>query len=213
VVVNAAGPWSHQVNELAGVLDEFSVPTRALRQEVHVVDVPDSFGDGCGAVCADTDLGTYFRPQVGGTLLVGGLEPECDRLEWVDDPDSHDPNPSVETWQAQTWRLGKRLPGLPLPRRPVGLAGLYDVTPDWIPVYDRTCLDGYYVAVGTSGNQFKNAPVVGELVSSLIEAVEGGHDHDQRPLSLQLQDGLPSVDMGHYSRLRQPLETTSSVLG
>ena len=36
--------------------------------------------------------------------------------------------------------------------------------------------------MGTSGNQFKNAPVVGQLMRGLISAVEGGHDHDRDPL-------------------------------
>ena len=30
---------------------------------------------------------------------------------------------------------------------------MYDVSDDWIPIYDRTDLDGFYVAIGTSGNQ------------------------------------------------------------
>jgi len=34
------------------------------------------------------------------------------------------------------------------------------------------------MAVGTSGNQFKNAPVVGHLMAELIDRVEHGHDHD-----------------------------------
>ena len=37
VVVNAAGPYSGQVNALAGVAGEFRIRTRPLRQEVHSV--------------------------------------------------------------------------------------------------------------------------------------------------------------------------------
>ena len=51
--------------------------------------------------------------------------------------------------------------------KPVGLAALYDVTPDWAPIYDRTSLDGFYVAIGTSGNQFKNSPLVGTLMAAV----------------------------------------------
>ena len=42
---------------------------------------------------------------------------------------------------------------------------------DWTPVYDRTDRPGFYVAMGTSGNQFKNAPVVGTLMRTLVDAV------------------------------------------
>ena len=40
VVVNAAGPWSAQVNALAGVGADFTVTTRPMRQEVHELAAP-----------------------------------------------------------------------------------------------------------------------------------------------------------------------------
>jgi sarcosine oxidase, subunit beta len=33
-------------------------------------------------------------------------------------------------------------------------------------------VDGFYMAIGTSGNQFKNAAAVGRLMAELIEACE-----------------------------------------
>ena len=88
--------------------------------------------------------------------------------------------------------------------RPSGIAGVYDVTDDWIPVYDCTSLAGYYVAIGTSGNQFKNAPVVGHFMAELIDRVEHGHDHDADPVQVPCayNDGLV-LDGGFYSRLRE----------
>lgn len=35
------------------------------------------------------------------------------------------------------------------------------------------------MAVGTPGNQYKNAPVVGVLMADLIRACEAGRDHDK----------------------------------
>lgn len=49
------------------------------------------------------------------------------------------------------------------------------------PIYDRTDLPGFYVAMGTSGNQFKNAPPAGRFLATLVERVEAGHDHDRDP--------------------------------
>ena len=40
VVVNAAGPWSLALNELAGVLDDFTTSTRAVEQEVVSLPAP-----------------------------------------------------------------------------------------------------------------------------------------------------------------------------
>ncbi len=214
VVVNAAGPHSSVVNRLAGVLDDFAVSTRALRQEVHVVPAPPGFGLGDGGtVVTDPDLGAYLRPQPSGTLLVGGLEPDCDPLCWIDDPDHFSPHPTPEVFEAQVLRAARRLPGLAVPHRPIGLAALYDVTPDWVPIYDRTALPGYYVAIGTSGNQFKNAPVVGDMVAALVEACESGHDHDRHPVRFVAERTGQAIDLGHYSRRRAPAATTGTVLG
>ncbi len=217
VVVNAAGPWSAGLNRLAGVFtgpEDGPVANRPMRQEVHVVPAPDGFGlDDGGAMVADLDLGYYTRPQAGGTLLVGGVEPDCDPLEWVEDPDGVSTTPTVACFEAQVWRLARRVPDLAVPLRPAGLAGVYDVTPDWVPIYDRTSLDGFYVAIGTSGNQFKNAPLVGQVVRDLVDACEAGHDHDAEPVTTWCDRIGQSLDLGAFSRLRSGSATTGTVLG
>jgi sarcosine oxidase subunit beta len=220
VVINVAGPGSSRINALADrdgdILDEFGVTTRPMRQEVHHVTAPPGFGhDGApGPLIGDLDLGTYFRGAPGGGLLVGGTEPDCDPLQWLDDADDFDPNPTTEVHEAQVLRAARRLPELGVPDRPRGVAGVYDVTDDWIPIYDRTALPGYYVAVGTSGNQFKNAPVVGRFLRELVTAVQSGHDHDQDPVQVRLDETGHVADLGHYSRLRKINRDSSfSVMG
>ncbi|MFT7220458.1 MAG: sarcosine oxidase subunit beta, partial [Candidatus Azotimanducaceae bacterium] len=85
--------------------------------------------------------------------------------------------------------------------------GLYDVSDDWIPVYDKTDLNGYFVAIGTSGNQFKNAPLVGDIMAAVIATP----DHDVQPASLMLEHVGVTVDLSFYSRNRD-VKKTSSVL-
>ncbi len=215
IVVNVAGPHSGQINAVAGVLDDFSVRTRPLRQEVHSVPAPPDYAHGgLGPVVMDGDLGTYFRSHFGGQVLVGGTEPACDPLEWVDDPDAYNPNPTQRVWDAQVLRLARRMPSFGVPPRARGLAALYDVSDDWIPIYDRTSLAGFYVAIGTSGNQFKNAPTVGKFMAELIGACEHGHDHDRSPLMISGRFTGLTIDLGHYSRLRHPhAQSTFSVMG
>lgn len=214
IVVNAAGPHSGRINELAGVRD-FNITTRPLRQEVHHLKAPNGFDLAAPApMVGDGDLGIYFRPQAGGALLLGGQEPECDELDWLDDPDAFSPNPTVPVFEAQTTRAARRLPDLAVPPRPTGIVGVYDVTDDWIPIYDRTDLFGYYVAIGTSGNQFKNAPVVGKLMTTLIDACESGQDHDNDPVTWTTPTTRLQVNLRHYSRLRTVNPDSShSVLG
>ncbi len=115
---------------------------------------------------------------------------------------------------AQAQRLAQRIPSLGIPNRLTGVVDLYDVADDWIPIYDRSCVDGFYMAVGTSGNQFKNAPVAGLLMAELIAACEGGHDHDATPVEVTLPYTGHRASIGFYSRLREVnAESSFSVLG
>lgn len=211
VVVNAAGPHSGRINTLAGVLDDFAVTTRPLRQEVH--HLPGPAGPGALPFVADLDLGTYFRPTPTGEVLVGGTEPECDPLEWLEDPDVLLDHVTPRVYEAQAYRAARRIPGLSVPPTPRGVVGVYDVATDWVPIYDRTSLPGFYVAIGTSGNQFKNAPVIGRFLATIVEATEAGHDHDADPVDCLLERTGLRVDLGHYSRLREAASTSGTVLG
>ncbi len=207
VVVNVAGPASGLINALAGVGADFTVATRPLRVEVHTVPTPDGYAAPAspaspGPLVADLDLGTYFRGTLGGDLLVGGTEPACDELHWLADPDAYDPAPTRQLYQAQVYRAARRLPGLTVPNAPRGIGAVYDVTDDWIPIYDRTDLPGFYVAIGTSGNQFKNAPLVGSYLRAIIEACESGRDHDADPVHVHLPRSGVEVDLSTFSRGR-----------
>ena len=121
---------------------------------------------------------------------------------------------SRSVFEAQVFRLAKRMPSLPIPDRPKGVVDLYDVTDDWIPIYDRSSLPGFYMAVGTSGNQFKNASGVGHLMAELILAVEAGHDHDDDPVRVEMPFTGLELDLGFYSRHREMNpDSTYTVLG
>ena len=75
---------------------------------------------------------------------------------------------------------------------------MYDAASDWTPIYDKTDRQGFYVAMGTSGNQFKNAPIAGRLMSRIIDQVEAGHDHDADPLTyVGMHTGL-EIDLGAF---------------
>jgi len=214
VVINAAGPGSRRLNALAGVAADMNIGHRPLRQEVHVVSAPAGFTlDDGGATITDAGTGTYFRPHLGGTLLVGSTEPECDPLDWVEDPDDYNERPTVDWFQRNTYRLACRLPTVGLPSQPTGLAALYDASDDWVPIYDRSSLVGYYQAVGTSGNQFKNAPMAGVFMAELVAAGIAGRDHDRQPVQVVgARTGL-SIDLSSFSRLRTPSVTAGNVLG
>lgn len=219
VVVNAAGPWSGAFNALAGIGAEFTVGVRPLRQEVHQVRRPPAWDDRSDPAPGvfDLDLGTYMRPGPGGAWVVGGSEPECDPMEWVDGAgmiDAVDQHVSLERYEAQVTRAARRLPDLAVPNRPSGVVGVYDVADDWTPIYDRTDAPGFYVAMGTSGNQFKNAPIAGCFLAAIVEAVESGHDHDADPVRYVGEHTGLTIDLSAFSRTRTVNASSShTVLG
>jgi sarcosine oxidase subunit beta len=111
-------------------------------------------------------------------------------------------------------RKAQRIPSLPIPNQASGLVDLYDVSDDWIPIYDCSDLPGFYMAVGTSGNQYKNAPVVGMVMAELIDRVEAGHDHDRDPVRFTLKYTRRECNIGFFSRLRELNPDSSySVIG
>ena len=204
VVVNVAGPHSFVINRMAGVEETMNIKTRALRHEVHIVPAPPGVDyEHDGFHTSDGDQGIYFRPEAGNNILVGSEDPPCDPQVWVEEPDEFDRKVSRPQYEAQVYRVARRMPGVQVPSEPRGLVDLYDVSDDWIPLYDRSDLGGFYMAVGTSGNQFKNAPVVGHLMAELIDACENGADHDASPVQVKVPYSGVVLDAGFYSRNRE----------
>jgi len=210
IVVNVAGPHSMVINKMAGVYESMNIKTSALRHEVHHVPAPPGIDFMTnGTVGADNDVGFYFRPEVGNNVLLGSVDAECDPREFVD-PDDYDRSIDEAQWEAQVLRANRRIPELGVPHERKGIVDLYDVSDDWLPIYDRTDLNGFYVAIGTSGNQYKNAGVAAQAMADLIEAVEAGHDHDAEPLVTTGRYTGRTLELAAYSRNRD-INTESSM--
>lgn len=213
IVVNVAGPHSYIINRMADVEKDMKIKTKALRQEVCHVAAPEGFDyQQLGMLISDGDVGCYSRPEVGNHILIGSEDPSCDTLEWVD-PDQYNKD-FTNQWKTQVMRVAQRLQSLPIPNQMKGLVDLYDASDDWIPIYDKSSLDGFYMAVGTSGNQFKNAPIIGVLMAELIQKVEAGHPHDQDPVRFLMKYTKRMCNVGFFSRLREVNPDSSySVIG
>jgi len=224
ILVNAAGPHSYKITQMVkGAWEGCNIKTKALRHEVMYCPSPKSYDyvkDGYHI--SDSDVGCYYRPEVGNLFLVGSEDPECDPQEWVD-PDEfyagkgghgRDNQLTEEQWKAQCYRLARRIPTLEIPNQPKGVCDLYDCSDDWIPIYDKSDVKGFYLAIGTSGNQYKNAPPVGHMMAELIDTCEKGLDHDQNPYLYKLQHLPRTLDVGFFSRKREiNYESSFSVNG
>ena len=204
IVVNVAGPHSFVINRMADVEKEMNIKTRALRHEVHHVPSPEGYDfEKDGFHTSDGDNSIYFRPETGNTILIGSEDPLCDPKEWITDPDNYNQQVTESQWKAQVYRCARRIPQLKIPSRTSGVVDLYDVSDDWLPIYDKSALKGFYMAIGSSGNQFKNAPVAGHCMAELIDACEKGQEHDSDPVKVKsVYTGL-ELNMGFYSRNRE----------
>lgn len=214
VVINVAGPGSSIINRMAGVVDEMTIETRPLRQEVVHVPSPKGFDfETDGMIVSDSDIACYVRPEHGNHILIGSEDPECDPHQWTENDTEYDRN-FTDQWTTQAMRYAQRVPSLGIPGKTRGVVDLYDASTDWIPIYDKTSLNGYYMACGTSGNQYKNAPIAGKMMAALVDYCESGNDHDEKPLTFTLPYIQRDIDVGFYSRKRPINEESSfSVLG
>ena len=70
-------------------------------------------------------------------ILVGSEDPECDPKEWVDDEDYN--REFTEQWTHQAYRYAQRVHRISkFPTKSKGVVDLYDVSEDWIPIYDKS---------------------------------------------------------------------------
>ena len=214
VVINVGGPASFLINAMAGVTDDMTMTTRALRQEVVHVPSPAGFDfERNGIVVSDSDISCYCRPEHGNHILIGSEDPPCDEHVWVAGDTDYDRNFTAQ-WTVQAMRYAQRVLSIAIPKTASGVIGCYKVTEDWIPIYEKSSLPGFYMACGTIGNQYKNAAIAGKMMASLVDYCEAGNDRDTNPLLFRLPYIGRDTDIGFYSRTRKINPNSSfSVLG
>mmetsp|Transcript_16832 Transcript_16832/g.28885 ORF Transcript_16832/g.28885 Transcript_16832/m.28885 type:complete len:438 (-) Transcript_16832:744-2057(-) len=214
IVINAAGPHSSFINRMAfernNIKSDATVGTRPLRVEVAYLPIVGSSREI--PFSGDPEVGVYWRPDPGGKkMVVGSIEPACDELHFLDDPDqaldTGEFGQLTEESETLAYRAALRVNSIGIPNTASGIVSAYDVSDDWMPIYDKTNLPGYFVAIGTSGNQFKNAPLVGKLMSTIITNAD-----NDGPVQLSLPITSQILDAGVYSRKRRNNETSGSVM-
>lgn len=174
VVVDAAGAWAGQVGRLAGL----DVPVSPLRRHIFMAQpARDATWDDephRGKVPAtrilviDFATSFYFHRE-GGQLLFGmgdaAERPGFDTtVRWDFLPDV------VEAGMA-------RLPALADAVVSHAWAGLYEMTPDAMPIIGPAAgCEGFYVIAGFSGHGFQHSPAAGRVLADLIAGRDPGLD-------------------------------------
>jgi len=157
VLVNAAGPWAGAVGALAGL----EIPVRPYRRSIYMTEEFPALPDGM-PFTFDVSSGFYIRKEGRGLLfgLSNPAEPSSERLDvdWA--------------WLDTVLEAGMdRFPALEDARlaEKKCWAGLYEITPDHMPVLGRhPGLSNYVDASGFSGHGVMHAPATGLLMAEEI---------------------------------------------
>lgn len=171
-VVLAAGPWTRRMLATIGL----DLPLHIERHPMAVLEANGQARKVMPFAWCDDVLCNYGRPDGDGVILAGSWagggtgvrHASALRPRRAGDPDNY--MEGVEEAEAVeiVETFGPRLPALlELGLRP-GYAGLYDMSPDDLPVVGpMPGVDGLVVSAGSSGHGFKTGPAVGEAVAKL----------------------------------------------
>jgi glycine/D-amino acid oxidase-like deaminating enzyme len=161
-VANIAGPWGKRIAAMAGV----DLPITASRHPVLVVDRPHEWRTPT-PVCGDLVTGWYFKPEGRHGMMAGSLtEVEADTNVVIE---TYSMRTSYDETVPYSEAMLHRFPVMANGTTTAGWAGLYDVTPDGLPVIDQIPgVDGFFCAVGWNGHGFKTSPATGALMAELI---------------------------------------------
>ena len=158
VVVNAAGAWASQINDMV----ELDLPCSTWRHETMFVVRPADIGPSHPTVI-DFPNEMYFRPE--GELTLVGLE---DGNPLGESPDSDTDHARSGFVERAIDRICLRIPAMNQGSVHSAHGGYDGITPDQHPILGAAGPDGYYVDCGHSGTGFKTAPAVGLCMAELI---------------------------------------------
>jgi sarcosine oxidase subunit beta len=154
VVVNAAGPWSAIIGQMAGVPIPITPVRRQWLTTTSLPEIPADF-----PFVIDFAQALYFHRE-GQGLLTGMSNP--------DETPGFDQSIDPEWELAHMEAASARLPLLEKAGLVSRVAGLYEVTPDAHPIYGKTPVDGFYLCSGFSGHGFMHGPISGKLLAEII---------------------------------------------
>ncbi len=161
-VVNTAGPWGARIAHMAGI----ELPIQPCRVQVALFSPPPD-DRPAPFVFIDFPNGTYMRPETGGLILAGSIDPI--EATFHADPDQYNERVDFDFVSDTGARLARRFPCVERSESRGGYAGVYDVTPDWHPVIDEAPPGSrFFIAAGHSGHGFKLGPAVGVMVADLV---------------------------------------------
>ncbi len=168
VVVNAAGPWAGQVGTMAGL----SLPITPLRRHIFIAAPP---GGGWAGRAPDSRImvidfeTTFYFHREGAGMLFGMGE--------RDEQSGFDTTVQWDFVERLTPVATRRLPTLADASITQAWAGLYEMTPDAMPLIGAVPdLEGFFVIAGFSGHGFQHSPAAGRILADVVAGRDPGLD-------------------------------------
>jgi sarcosine oxidase subunit beta len=162
VVVNATGAWAAKIGAMAGA----PLPIWPLRRHIFIAAPPTSgWTFDRRTLVIDFATSFYFHRE-GANLLFG-----------MGDPSEAPGFDTTVNWQVLEQIApvaARRLPALSDASIAKAWAGLYEMTPDAMPVIGRAGVDGLFAIAGFSGHGFQHSPAAARILADVI----AGRDPD-----------------------------------
>ena len=153
-IVNAAGVWSKQIAEMAGI----KIPNVPFRKEIMATERLKPLFE---AMVISFNDGIYFSQQKEGQI-VGGIP-------IPDQKSGYRTMPTISFMQHMAKTLTRYAPSLKHVNMLRHWTGFYDVTPDSRPILgEDKILSGFIHCHGFSGHGFMLSPMVTTLLSEFI---------------------------------------------
>jgi len=162
VVINAAGPWAHDVGNLVGL----DLPVEPHPRQAFAIG-PMAGLQARMPLTVDLASGAYIHPGDHGSVVGGG-----DR----DREASYEPVVRWSLAEAMIDALMRRLPRLAGAEIRGSWCGLREMTPDDHAIVGPCEVPNWWNVVGFSGHGFMQAPVIGDRVARWLLGDSDGAD-------------------------------------
>jgi len=174
IVVNAAGPYAARIGRMIGL----EIPVVPYRRHIFITEALSSEAEVPKNRIMVIDFSsTFYFHREGPGILFGMSDPA--------EPPSYDTSVRWEFLEKITPYAARRLPAILEAGIAHAWAGLYEMTPDAMPIIGQSHeIEGYYVIAGFSGHGFQHSPAAGRLIAQLI-ATGAVDDFDLCPFSLE----------------------------
>jgi len=170
IVVNATGPYARSIGNMV----EIDIPVLPYRRHIFITNPISRPVPSSHIMVIDFESTFYFHREGAGVLFG---------MSDIEEQSSFNTTVSWEFLEQVTRVAVKRLPSLGDAGIAHAWAGLYEMTPDAMPIIGPASeLDGFYMITGFSGHGFQHSPAAGRILAEMI-ALGEARDFDTSPFT------------------------------